>query len=122
MANKKLFKFIEFGYNQQNELNIFNQKSLLKKFTIILPDLRAGGAQRVALNIASVIDSNINVELILKYNDVIKIKDLFDKEDNKNYAIKKIKVLHQNMSDNRGTLNGCARYRVVHRHHRRLSG
>jgi len=41
-----------------------------------LPDLRAGGAQRVALNIASVIDSNINVELILldkigEYSNII---------------------------------------------------
>jgi len=48
----------------------------LKKFSIILPDLRAGGAQRVALNIASEIDSNINVELILldkigEYLDII---------------------------------------------------
>ena len=44
------------------------------------------------------------VKLIGKgtFGSVYKYKN---KEDNKNYAIKNIKVLHQNMSDNRGTLN-----------------
>ena len=75
-GKQKIIQIHRVGYSQQNELNKLNQKSLLKKFTIILPDLRAGGAQRVALNIASVIDSNINVELILldkvgEYSNII---------------------------------------------------
>ena len=48
----------------------------MKNLTVILPDLRAGGAQKVMLNIISEINRNININLILldkigEYVDII---------------------------------------------------